>query len=90
MYDFFLYSGLVNSQKYSGSYVVLRLIETQPKYQNYKKFFDDDFLMIPLCLALKDSRYLPTAIIRANRTKGCPLLAPKDLRKQGRGSYCSE
>ena len=61
MYDFFLYSGKVNNEKCTGSYVVLRLIETLPKHQNYKVFFDNWFASIPLCLALKDNGYLSTA-----------------------------
>ena len=40
MYDFFLYSGSVNGQKCTGSYVILELLETLPKYQKFKIFFD--------------------------------------------------
>ena len=88
MYDFFLYSGKVNNEKCTGSYVVLRLIETLPKHQNYKVFFDNWFASIPLCLALKDIGYLSTATLRADLTKDCPLLAQKDLKREGRGSHC--
>ena len=81
MYDFFLYSGSVNGQKCSGSYVVLKLLETLPKHKNFKIFFDNWFCSIPLCLALKDYGYLATATLRADRTKGCPLPVEKDLKK---------
>ena len=41
MYKFFLYSGSVNGQKYTGSYVVLKLLETLPKYEKFKIFFNN-------------------------------------------------
>ena len=44
-----------------GSYVVLKLLETMPKYQNFKLFFDNWFSSITLCLTLKDCAYLATA-----------------------------
>ena len=86
MYNFFLYSGSVNGQKYTGSYVVLKLLETLPKYEKFKIFFNNWGFFIPLCLALKDCGYLATATLTADRTKGCPLPAEKDLKKQGKGS----
>ena len=82
MYDFFLYSDSVNGQKCTGSYVVLKLLETLPKYKNFKIFFDSLFSSIPLCLALKDYGYLATATLRADRTKDCPLPTEKYLKKQ--------
>ena len=85
MHDFSLYSGLVNGHKCTGSYIVLKLLETLPKYKNFKIFFNNWFSSIPLCLALRDG-YLATATLRADCTKGCPLPAEKDLKKQGRGS----
>ena len=88
MYDFFLYSGsVVNGQTCTGSYVVLKLLETLPKYKNFKIFFDNLFSSIPLCLALKDYGYLAAAALRADCTKDCPLPAEKYLKKQGRGSH---
>ena len=90
MYDYILYilySVSVNDQKCTGSYVVLKLLETPPKYQNLKIFFDNWFSSIPLFLALKDYGYLATATLRADRTKGGPLPTEKDLKKQGRGSH---
>ena len=86
MHDFFLYSGSVNGHKCTGSYIVLKLLETLPKYKNFKIFFNSWFSSIPLCLALKDG-YLATATLRGDCTKGCPLPAEKDLKKQGRGSH---
>ena len=87
MYDFFLYSGSVNNQKCTGSYVVLRLIETLPKNQHFNFFFDNWFSSIPLCLALKDNGFLAIGTLRSDRTKKCPLPSEKDLRKTGRGSH---
>ena len=88
MYDFFLYFSSVNGQKFIGSYVVLRLLEALSKYKNFKIFFDNWFRSILWCLALKDYGYLATATLRADRTKGCPLPAGKDLKMRGRGSRC--
>ena len=62
-------------------HVVLKLLETLPKYKNFKIFFDNWFSSISLCLALKDYGYLATAIIRADHTKGCPLPVEKNLKK---------
>ena len=86
MYDFFLYSSSVSGQQCTGSYVVLKLLETEPKYQNFKIFFHNWFSSIHLCLALKDYGYLATATLGADCTNGCPFPAKKDLKKQGRGS----
>ena len=43
VYDFFFYQGssTADSQKCTGSYAVLRLIEKLPKNQNFKLFFDN-------------------------------------------------
>ena len=85
MYNFFLYSGSTGKKKCTGSYVVLRLIESLPKHQHFKIFYDNWFSSIPLCLALKENGFLSCATIRQDRTKGCPLPADKDLKKRGRG-----
>lgn len=87
MYDFFLYTGKVKNQKVTGPYVVLRLLETLPRRQNFKVFYDNWFSSYPLCLALKENGYLATATLRADRTKNCPLPVEKDLKKQGRGTH---
>ena len=80
-------SGSVNGHKCTGSYVVLKLLETLSRYKTFKIFFDNWFSSIPLCIPLKDYGYLATATLRADRTKGYPLPAEKDLKKQGRGSH---
>ena len=87
MYDFFLYTGKADKQKVTGPYVVLRLLETLPKNQRFKVFFDNWFSSIPLCLALKANGYPCVGTLRADRTKNCPLPADKDLKKEGRGSH---
>ena len=87
MYDFFIYSGSSDkNKKCTGSYAVLKLLQSLPRNQNFKLFFDNWFCSIQLCLALKEMGFLVTATIRADRMKGCPLPAEKDLRKQERGS----
>jgi len=87
MYDFFLYTGKVKNNKVTGPYVVIRLLETLPTMKNFKVFYDNWFSSIPLCLALKNSGYLATGTLRADRMKGCPLPTEKDLKKEGRGSH---
>ena len=42
MYDFFLYQGKEKTQKVTGPYAVLRLLETLPKNEHFKVFFDSD------------------------------------------------
>ena len=88
MYDFFLYSGSINkNEKCTGSYVVKKLIETLPKHQNFKLFFDNWFCSLPLCISLKDMGFLVTATIRNGRMKKCPLPTEKEFKKDGRGSH---
>ena len=89
MYDFFLYQGstTADGQKCTGAYAVLKLIETLPKHQNFKLFFDNWFCSLQLCLQLKSLGFQVTATIRADRLKGCPLPAEKDLKKKGRGTH---
>ena len=55
--ELFLYSGSVNNQKCTGFYVVLMLLETLPKHQNFKIYFGTSFSSVPLSLALKDYGY---------------------------------
>ena len=76
MYDFFLYQGstTADGQKCTGAYAVLRLIETLPKHQNFKLFFDNWFCSLQLCLQLKSLGFQVTATIRADRLKGCPIV----------------
>lgn len=89
MYDFFLYQGKNGSEKVTGPSVVLKLLETLPRHQNHRVFFDNWFTSIPLCLALKDNGYLCAATLRSDRMLECPLPSDKDLKKTGRGSHAS-
>ena len=53
MYDFFIYCRKTESgEKCTGSYLVLKLIETLPQHKNYKPFFDNWFCSLALCLEL--------------------------------------
>jgi len=47
MHDFFLYQGKEKNKKVTGPYVVLRLLKTLPKNENFKVFFDNWFTSIP-------------------------------------------
>ena len=91
MYDFFIYTGAEdkNGKKVSvtGPYVVHKLIDALPQNQQYKVFFDNWFCNLDLCIELKLLGFLVSATARSDRIKKCPLLAEKDLRKQGRGSF---
>ena len=89
MYDFFLYQGAstAEGQKCTGAYAVLRLIETLPHHHGFKLFFDNWFCSLQLCLQLKSTGFQVTATVRADRLKGCPLPAEKELKKKGRGAH---
>ena len=50
MYDFFLYSASSSKLKCTGSNVVMKLLETLPKGENYKLFFDNWFCTLDLLL----------------------------------------
>ena len=81
MYDFFLYSGSSSKLKCTGSNVVMKLLETLPKGENYKLFFDNWFCTLDLLLQLKEMKKLTTATIRVDHIKGCPLVPEKDLKE---------
>ena len=87
MYNFFLYSCKMKSEKVTGPYAVEKLLETLTKMKNFKVFFDNWFAAFPLCLALKKNGYLLTATLCNDCTKNCPLPIEKDLKKKGRGSH---
>ena len=63
--------------------VVFKLLEKLQKKPTLQGFYDNWFSSIPLTLALKESGYLATATLRADRTKACPLPAKKGLEKKG-------
>ena len=64
--------------------VVLKLTDDQPK-ESYV-FFDNLFASPELLMELKKRELRATCTIRANRTRNCPLLSMKDLKKRGRGA----
>ena len=78
---FFLYFGSSSEIKCTGSNVVMKLLETLPKGENYKLFFDNWFCNLDLLLQIKQMKILTTATIRMDGIKVCPLVAVKDLRK---------
>ena len=43
MHDFFFYTGATGNEKCNGPYVVKRLVESLPKNENYRLFFDNWF-----------------------------------------------
>ena len=91
MYDFFLYTGAATKDgkkvKVTGPYAVRKLLETLPKNQHYRVFFDNWFCTLDLCRELKSLGFLVSATARSDRIGKCPLMAEKDLKKEGRGSY---
>ena len=83
MYDFFLYFGSSSKIKCTGSNVVMKMIETLPRGEHFKLFFDNWFCTLDLLLHLKEMKILTTATSRMDDIKGCPLVAEKDLRNKG-------
>lgn len=65
--------------------IVLTLVKNQP--QNSYTYFDNYFSSPDLLAALKKRNIYATCTLRANRSRNCPLLCVKDLKKKGRGSY---
>ena len=65
---------------------MLKLIETLPQHKNYKRFLDNWFCSLGLCLELCQMGFLTIATIRSNRIKSCPLPCEKDLKKRERGA----
>ena len=65
--------------------VVLALCRDQ--LQGSYVYFDNYFASPDLLLELKRRDLNATCTLRANRTKKCPLLCQKDLKKKGRGAF---
>ncbi len=94
MYDFFIYEGKGTSTAEDSDYehlaksaqVVAKLCLTLPQHQNHKLFFDNWFTTLELMFYLKEKGILAVGTIRGNRVAGCPLMANKDLEKEGRGA----
>ena len=86
MYDFFLYTGAATKDgkkvKVTGPYAVRKLLETLPKNQHYRVFFDNWFCTLDLCRELKSLGFLVSATARSDRIGKCPLMAEKDLKKR--------
>ena len=71
IYDFFLYAGSLNkTEKYTGVFVVKKLIETLPKQLNFRLYFDNSFCTIDLCRELKSLGF-PTVATGCNLPTGC-------------------
>ena len=71
IYDFFLYAGSLNkTEKYTGAFVVKKLIETLPKQLNFRLYFDNLFCTIDLCRELKSLGF-PTVATGCNLPTGC-------------------
>ena len=71
IYDFFLYAGSLNkTEKYTGAFVVKKLIETLPKQLNFRLYFDNSFCTIDLCRELKSLGF-PTVATGCNLPTGC-------------------
>ena len=69
--DFFLYAGSLNkTEKYTGAFVVKKLIETLPKQLNFRLYFDNSFCTIDLCRELKSLGF-PTVATGCNLPTGC-------------------
>lgn len=65
--------------------VVMALSEDQPA-DSYV-FFDNYFSSPDLLWELKKKKLNATCTIRSNRSRKCPVLCQKDLKKGGRGSF---
>jgi len=65
--------------------VVIRLCEDLAPY--HRVFFDNYFASIELLKYLRSREIHATCTIQSNRTRNCPLLCDKDLKRGGRGSF---
>ena len=74
----------------SAGNVVLRMCSKLPKNQNYKVFFDNYFTFPELLNKLKQWGMCAVGTIRQDRLRGCSdvLKSERELRKEGRGSFC--
>ena len=92
MYDFYLFAGKEEDpdNELNGlqkcAIAVSRLCKYLPDHKHHKLYFDNWFTTLPLLKFLKMKVIHAAGTIRANRIKGCPLKANKDLEKDGRGA----
>ena len=94
LYDFEVYTGKTTKAQAKpellmGGNVVSRLMQSLPKNVNHKVFFDNFFSSIAIMNYLKKDGFWAVATIRKDRLKGADkhLLAEKELKKKGRGSF---
>ena len=74
----------------SAGDVVLRMCSKLPKNQNYKVYFDNYFTFPELLSKLKQWGICAVGTIREDRLRGCNevLKSERELKKEGRGSFC--
>lgn len=71
-----------------GSRVVKNLLTKAPtKPEEHAVYFDNFFTNYDLLVDLKNLGYRATGTLRENRTKRCPLISSKDMRKKPRAEY---
>ena len=91
LYNFEIYCGrnanASSHLKVTGD-LVMRLCQNLPHQQQYKVFFDNYFISIPLLVELRENGILALGTIRQNRMIGAQKLfqSEKELKKKGRGS----
>ena len=94
LYDFDIYQGKANkgptADKTSdvgiSSSVVVDLYLALPDDHNFKVFADNFYTILPLIMELNKCNIFYVGTIRLPRMKIWPLLAEKDLKKNGRGA----
>ena len=89
IYEVFLNVGKhsAGNKKTGALESVLRFVEQLSKNQNYRLFFDNWFSTFPLLINLYSMGIFATATSRSNRIAGFPLMADKDSKSPGQGSF---
>lgn len=89
-YTFDVYCGK-SAEAYTdplGSRVVKCLLSKAPiKSEEHTVYFDNFFTNYDLLVDLKALGFRATGTLRENRTKRCPLISSKDMRKKPRAEY---
>ncbi|XDV42919.1 hypothetical protein PO909_011497 [Leuciscus waleckii] len=67
--------------------VVLRLAQPISKQNNYKLFFDNWFMSVPLVLTLAQQGIHCAGTVHGNRLPGVNLMCDAELKRVGRGSF---
>jgi hypothetical protein len=70
-----------------GSQVVLDLLEKVNEPSSHIIFFDNYFTSYDLISTLRKSGFRATGTLRENRSKKCPLLSTKEMKKKDRGYF---